>query len=126
MTIYAIGIGHDVADINLVPFDPQPFCEGIVPTVRMWSGSGAPHDQGLYVEFVFELFDGSAQFRAVLAQSGLDGSEDAIEVTVRTRDHKYNDVRVNGTAIFPEHGADTRWRYFPRTVILVRDVKVAA
>lgn len=125
-TIYAAAIGHDVPDNELIAFDPQPSCEGIVPTVRNHAASGKPNDQGKYVAFVFPVFDGEDDYRSMLALCGLDGSEDAVEVTVRTRDHKYNDVRVNGLAIFPEHGTDTRYNYFPRTTIIVRDLELLA
>lgn len=117
--------GHNVALVDLDPIIPQPRSEGVAATARTFSANGGVYQAGLYVELVWSLLGSADQYRALLAQFGLDSAVSA-EVTIQCRDHAFNWIRFNGTAIRPDIGKDIRWDYFPRgIVILIRELDVS-
>ena len=120
---YKVADGHNVALESLTTVAPQPASEGIKPTRRTHSASGAVLDEGRYIELQFNIVGGVTAYQALL---DLFGVKTAVtnQVTVYVRDETFAWVRMNGTAVRPEPGRDVQWRrFFPRNItILVRDL----
>jgi hypothetical protein len=123
MADYRVAVGHDQPLIDLVRIQPQPFSDGVQVTRRTSSGNGTVHDQGLYLELVWPLFETDEQYRGVLGLFGLNAAQ-VRDVTVFVRDDRWLYGRFNGLAVRPQMGVDARWRYFPTAItIRVRNLK---
>lgn len=127
MTTYRVATGSNVALVSLTTLDPQPRSEGIKPTRRFPSASGAVYDESRYVELEYNIVGSAASYVAILTLFGVNSALFA-NVTVYVRDEVFAWVRMNGIAVRPEPGRDVRWSAaFPRqVVILIKDLAVAS
>lgn len=124
MNAYMVGIGHDVAEVDLVTLDPQPHSMGIRPTVRKRPLSAKVYEDALYVEFDYGAFEDEDQYMNVLEDWGLD-EDDTANVTIYCRGERRQWVRKNVIAARPEMGKDIVHRdFFIRNgVILCTDLE---
>lgn len=123
MSDYRIGIGHDLDLGDLTLLQPQPTSTGVQVTRRVVAANGMVHDQGLYVQLIWPVLEGDAEYRTILGYFGLNAAKVA-DVTIYARDERWLYRRYNGLAVQPELGTDARWRYFPTNItILVRNLK---
>lgn len=95
--MYAVGIGWDVAQEELVPVHCR---NGEVRATQRQYSDGGPHDQGLYSAPVIDLFEDAANLQETFALFGLDEAE-AAKVTWYTRDDTFTWRRYNGWAKRP-------------------------
>jgi len=124
---YKVADGSDVALVSLTDLDPQPMSEGIKPTRRTHTASGAVYDDGEYVELEWNVMESVTQYQAVLTAFGLLTAL-TNAVTVYVRDDTWTFVRKNGVAVRPEMGKESRWsNFFARNItILIRDLEDAS
>jgi len=121
MSNYRVALGHDVALASLAKMDPQPSSPGVQATRRLYMGDGSVLEQGLYVEWIYNVIEDAAQHSAILTPLGLIAAPSAL-VTINTRNQHYVYKRYNGRAIRPEAGWEN---YFARNItIIIRDLVV--
>jgi hypothetical protein len=121
MSNYSVALGHDVALASLALMKPQPMSPGVQVTRRFFMGDGSVLDQGLYVEWVYNVVEDAAQLSSILTPMGLMTAQSAA-VTINTRNQLYVYKRYNGIAIRPE----ANWEnYFARNItIVIRNLAV--
>ena len=123
MTQYlvAIGASQDIGDMD--PVAPQPSTIGVQYARTVWAADGTRYATGPYVEFMFDLVQGTTAYQALLTQFGVNASLKAA-VSIYARDETYTWRYYNGVAYQPVVGDDVTWtRYFPRRIkILIRDL----
>jgi hypothetical protein len=123
--IYKVGIGHNVAEIDLVTIVPQPTCKGIRATRRTQSASGRVVDEGLHTYYEWNVMQGVAAWNSVLALFDMDSPfvlamTLTSEVTVIVRNQLWLPVRVNAIAVLPRIGEDAEWsNYRPRNLMML-------
>ena len=114
--------GRDVALTFLVVMDPQPTSPGVKATRRINFGDGTILEQGLYVEWNYNIVEDATQLSQILTPLGLMSAASA-EVTIYTRNQLYQYRRYNGTAIRPEANWDN---FFARNItIMIRNLVIA-
>jgi hypothetical protein len=119
MSDYRVALGHDVALASLVLMNPQPSSPGVQITRRLYFGDGSVLNQGIFVEWIYNVVESAAQLSAILSPMGLVAASFA-DVTINTRDQLYGYRRYNGRAIRPEASWEN---YFARNVtIIIRDL----
>jgi hypothetical protein len=119
MSDYRVAVGHDVALASLTVMNPQPASPGVQITRRLYFGDGSVLDQGLFVEWIYNVVDSAAQLSAILTPMGLMTASSA-NVTINARNQLYVYKRYNGRAIRPEASWEN---YFARNVtIIIRDL----
>lgn len=117
--IYLVGIGHNVALLDLDPIEPQPATVPPRATERTYGLSGAVHDHGDYAELVWSALADAEEYQDLLEQFDLDVSLTS-EVTVYMRNWQFEAGRYNATAVRPQLGADGDWsQFFPRNVVIL-------
>lgn len=126
MSDYRVADGHDVALGSLNVLDPQPASTGVQVTERVSALTGAIHEQGLYIELVWEMRQNTTDLQSILTSFGVL-SADTNEVTIYVPGPTGTYTRYNGLAIRPETGQDMRHRrYFWHDItILVRNLVAA-
>lgn len=112
---YRAATGHNVALTFLTPINPQPTSPGVKASRRINFGDGTILEQGLYVEWNYNVVEDAAQLSAILTPLGLMAAASA-EVTIYARNQLYQYRRYNGTAIRPEASWDN---FFARNVSIV-------
>ena len=118
---YRAKVGANVALASLTKMAPQPTSPGVMATRRVTFGDGSVLDQGLYVEWVYNVVEDAAQLLAILTPLGLHTAKSAA-VTIYTRDDLYAYRRFNGVALRPPPSWEN---YYPRNVtILIRNLEV--
>jgi len=114
MTSYAVGLGWNVPDIDLIPVDCRG---GEVLTERSYSDGGT-REELLYARPVFDMLEDDASFQAAMALFDVLDNEVAA-VTWRTRSQTLEWVRYNGWAKQPRVGADgSRRDYFLKDYVI--------
>jgi len=121
MSNYRVALGHNVALASLALMAPQPASPGVQFTRRVFFGDGSALDQGLYVEWIYNVVEDAAQLSSILTPLGLMTASSAA-VTINTRNQLFVYKRYNGMAIRPE----ANWEnYFDRNVtIIIRNLVV--
>ena len=116
---YKIATGSGVALVSLALIAPQPRSEGVKASRRTYSADGAIHDEGLFVNLIFDVIEDSTDLGTLLTQFGLNAATSAaVTVYVPNQIHTY--ARYNGTAMRPEIRRES---YFLRGIqIVVRDL----
>jgi hypothetical protein len=127
MTLHQVGIGHDVAVVDMDPIVPQPHVRfgGRQVTRRTFGLDGTVHDDAPFVEFVWNRVGTQATYDSILAQFGVQSFAQA-DVTIITRGERMQfTARWNGVAVRPQLGVDADWTFpFPSSiVILVRNLE---
>lgn len=116
---YMFGVGYDLALVDLVALDPQPRTDATVQAVqRSYSANGSIHEQGGWIEMLFDALDGPEEYQTLLTQITL---LDVLQVlgTWYLPDHAYRWGCYNGIVQRPAQGQDiTRSGYFIRDVTL--------
>jgi hypothetical protein len=108
--------------VSLTKLSPQPTSAGVMATRRIPLGDGSVLDQGLYVEWLYNIVEDAAQLLAILTPLGLHTAKSAA-VTIYTRDDLYAYKRYNGVAVRP---APSWQNYYPRNVtILIRSLELS-
>jgi hypothetical protein len=116
---YMVGIGLDLALVDLDLIVPQPSSGGIRPTQRTYGTSGQVHEQGLYAELVWNTIYDAADYQTLLAQFGLTSALTGL-VTVYIRNSAFSYARYNAKAVRPQNGDDMQWNnYFLRGVTIL-------
>lgn len=113
-----IGEGHDVLLASLVPFLQEPKNNLVAPVQRDYGAGPAIHDQGLYLNLVWDFIESEALYQLILEQMGLD-SADTAEVTVWARSPRLVWTRYNAVAFLPQAKVDMDW-----TNMFLRNVEV--
>jgi len=114
------GINQTLVSLTRLP--TQPTSMGVVATRRVAMGDGSVLDQGLYVEWVYNVIEDATQLLAILTPLGLHTAKSAA-VTIYTRDDLYAYKRYNGVAVRP---APSWQNYFPRNVvIMIRNLELS-
>lgn len=126
MSVYKVGLGHNVAEISLTTIRPQPRTTGIQTVERSVSISGQVYEHAEYVVFNFDFSESPTDYQSLLTLFGLDDSLTE-EVTVYIRSWDFSWVRKNGLAVRPEVGRDVAWQnFFPRGIeILIKNLSTA-
>lgn len=118
MAAYKIGIGHDVAAIDMDDIVPQPKGGMVKPIEREYGASGVHHQQALYLDLEFGFSHYESDYQNLLVQFGLNGAETA-EVTVQAWNDRMYARRYNGTAHRPQVGEDVKLDNF-----FLRDIHI--
>ena len=123
MSLYKVGIGHNVPLVDLVTVTPQPR-NGEVKYMERRQSDDGPVDVGPYSAPTWGIFKNAAQYQVTLGQFGLLVAE-TCDVTWYTQDDLFNWKRYNGVAALPEPGVDgSHTQYFLRGfVIFIRRLK---
>lgn len=118
---YKVGIGYDVAEIDLVEFPAhlQPHSEGIRVARRDHAVAGNVLGEGVYIDLDWDTVEDATQLAAIYAFFGLDGSISTSNVTVLIPGNMFTDLRYNGIAVRPLIGQDLR-----RTNYYLRDLTI--
>lgn len=116
---YKVATGSGVALVSLNTVAPQPRSEGVKASRRTYSADGAIHDEGLFVNLIFDVVEDSTDLGTLLTQFGLNAATSAaVTVYVPNQIHTY--ARYNGTAMRPEISRES---YFLRGIqIVIRDL----
>lgn len=118
MTVYKIGLGHDVPTIDLDPIVPQPKGDPVAPVERTYGASGVHHDRGGYVRYHWDFINSPAEYQTLLNFFGVN-SDDTAEVTVIARNDRFYDRKYNGIAHRPEPLVEVKWEGF-----FIRDLDI--
>lgn len=119
MSDYRVKEGLNQALVDLVAIDPQPRSAGVQATRRTYAADGTVHDEGLFVELVYDVLEDATALDDLLDQFGLDAATTA-NVTIYAPNQLHVYTRYNGLAVRPE---TRRNNYFLRDVtIVVRDL----
>ena len=81
MSDYRAKTGINQTLVALTVMAPQPTSEGIKAARRVYLGDGSVLDQGLYVEWVYNIVKDAAQLLAILTPLGLNAARSSV-VTV--------------------------------------------
>lgn len=120
MAQYLLENGHGVALVDLDAIVPQPAGGGVMVVQRNFSASGAVHEIGKFAVLKWNVLESAAEYAALLAQFGLDGTNLTSSVTVYIRNEFFAFARYNATAVRPQMGTDIDWTdYFPRNIRIV-------
>ena len=115
MSDYRGKTGINQTLVSLTKLAPQPTSIGVQATRRVSFGDGSVLDQGLYVEWVYNVVEDATQLLAILTPLGLHTAKSAA-VTIYTRDDLYAYQRFNGIAVRP---AASWQNYYPRNVVIL-------
>lgn len=127
MTYRISTTGYNAALVALTVLVPQPRCEGLQVTRRDFVGNGSFVEQGLFVEWLWNVNGSVAQYQGILTQLGLSTVK-SLPVTIYSVDDQYIFRRWNGTIIRPQPGVDVRRNnFFVRDItVLIRDLVMIA
>jgi hypothetical protein len=124
MSDYRVADGFNIAYASMTVLSPQPSSAGIQATRQSFAADGTPINEGLFVEFVWNVLGTKSQFQSILSNFGLFNATNNL-VTVYIRDDVFDYVRMNGRAIqpLPENGVQWRRPFIRNFTILVRDLE---
>lgn len=127
MTYLVSATGYNVALVSLAPVSPQCRSTGVQSTRRSYAADSSVHDEGRYIELIFDIIPNATVYQALLTQFGVVNVL-TCPVTIYAPDERYSPTRMNGIAVRPEVGKDQASRnYFIRNVtILVKDLAASA
>lgn len=111
LLVYRVGIGHNVAYLDMEILVQQPQVDPVTPVERHFGVSGAHYDDGLFVRFHFDVIESPELYRSILTQFNLDDVTYG-PVTIFAKNERLYVRKYNGTAHLPEIGADTKWTRF--------------
>lgn len=118
MPEYTVGLGWDVADVDMVRIEPQPQGDAVAPVVRNYGLGGGITEQGSFLCYHWSHVEDEVEYLALLAQFGLD-DENTKEVTVPGWSERLVWTKYNALAHYPESGQDMkRNNFFPRDVAI--------
>lgn len=104
LTFYKVGIGHNVAAIDLDVFTPyQPKADFVTPVERHYSISGVHYDEGNFLRLFWKFIEDATDYAALLALMDLVSNEVA-DVTVMGYTKRGVAQRYNGIAHLPLPG----------------------
>jgi hypothetical protein len=122
---YRIGSGAGLSLAALTKFNPQPRSLGVKATRRTFHSSGA-YDEGLYIEFLWNMMESETEYQNVLNQAGIL-SVLSNRVTINARDQTWVYHRYSGYVYQPLIGEQADWNYFPQNIVMiVRDLEFIA
>ena len=114
MSDYRAATGSNIVLASLTKIPLQPYSPGVKATRRVPMGDGSILDQGLYVDWIYNVIEDATQLLTVLTPLGLHTAKFA-KVTIYTRDDLYAYHLYNGTARRPIASWDN---YFAREVVI--------
>lgn len=114
MSEYRAKVDWDQTLADADKLSPQPYSPGLQASRRTLMGDGSILDQGLYVEWIYNVIEDSAQLITILTKLGLNTAKSR-NVTIYTRDdlyvyHTYNGVAQRPLAVWEN--------YFARNVVI--------
>ena len=121
--IYAVALGHDVAEASLTPLNPQPGSVGSIPGRRIYAAGGGYYEDLHVMELKWDVLEDGEDYRSLLVQLGLNEADTA-EITLQGRDDNFLAWVVNAVVYRPEHGRELGWAtpFAQRLTILARDL----
>jgi len=114
MSDYRAKTGYNQTLASLVKVPLQPSSPGVMATRRLVMADASILDQGLYVDWNYNVIQDAAQLLVVLTPLGLHAAKSA-PVTIYTRDDLYGYQRYHGVAHRPPSSWDN---YFARGVTI--------
>lgn len=112
MTIPLMQLGHDIALVSLLPIYGSPRADPAAPTQREYSVTGKPADSGFYTCFHWDFVDSETDYSTIITSFGFAVDPDINDVTVYVRNHRFEWIRFNGSAIYPQMGQDVKYENF--------------